>query len=117
MEAGIGLLVIQTIHLQRGLSSVKVNQKNHLSLGKKIPIALFILIPKHVIPTEYRTLIYVCNGSSITCSNDACADNSSKCIYSISQSGYIDGCRDMSHLRSCGTYYDNKRFDIPPTIV
>ncbi|XP_072172014.1 uncharacterized protein [Diadema setosum] len=53
----------------------------------------------------YRTQNFHCTEpGSMRCSNGACADANATCIYDVTSSGYITGCRDVSHLRSCADF-------------
>ncbi|XP_071510300.1 uncharacterized protein [Diadema antillarum] len=50
----------------------------------------------------YRKKNHSCNvEGELQCNNGACVSADILCIYDISQSGYVKGCRDLSHLRSC----------------
>eukprot|EP00057_Strongylocentrotus_purpuratus_P001223 XP_001196821.2 PREDICTED: G-protein coupled receptor GRL101 [Strongylocentrotus purpuratus] len=53
---------------------------------------------------DYRRLNHNCADQEIECSNGVCVDTGSRCIYDINPSQYISGCRDVSHLRSCGDF-------------
>ena len=56
----------------------------------------------NLLSTDYRNVTSSCSEEEIMCNNGVCANGSSKCIYDTNQRGYITGCRDVTHLRSCG---------------
>ncbi|XP_072178685.1 lutropin-choriogonadotropic hormone receptor-like [Diadema setosum] len=54
----------------------------------------------------YRRRNFTCNvEGQLQCNNGACVSADILCIYDISQSGYVKGCRDLSHLRSCEDFH------------
>ena len=64
----------------------------------------FRICPTLLSFVEYRTGNNFCE-SQISCRSGACANASVNCTYDLLDSGYVKGCRDLTHLRQCGMFH------------
>ncbi|XP_072021058.1 uncharacterized protein [Amphiura filiformis] len=51
---------------------------------------------------------FTCTNGRLSCKNGACVDPQYQCVYNKDRYGFMQGCRDATHLENCGDFSCDK---------